>query len=382
VNGNATIKLQGMPSGGNPSCAHWWTDPSFNYWAAIDLPTDANGRLAAAGVPAFSGDLNGTAGSLSVQVAGVNGTPVSGTSGHLVSYGAGNTLADPGIVATNVTTQTSNGAANEVCTYTGANKICVPGVVTNAMMANSSTTVNGQTCTLGSTCSITSGLALPATISGTTVSGGIPYESNTTTLSSSALLCTNCLMTGGGAGGAPATGNGDFTYATHTLAGGASAIFDVHLLSASAFFLPGALSTGIVTVTTSTGAVSSEAVVPTAQGGTNTSSPAFAAQIDAATVTWAIGSALIANASLTFTVHSGSRTLNITNPVNGGSYVIWLKQDGTGGEGLTLGTGCTWKVIGGGGGAISLSSAANAVDVLAFTYDGTNCYANLGKNYN
>lgn len=123
-------------------------------------------------------------------------------------------------------------------------------------------------------------------------------------------------------------------------------------------------------------------VLPTANGGNNTSSPSFAAQTDAATVTWAIASALIANASLTFTTHGGSRALNLTGLVNGGSYVIWLKQDGTGGEGLTLGTGCTWKVGGGGSGAISLSTGANAIDVLAFTYDGTNCYANFNTNFN
>ena len=110
----------------------------------------------------------------------------------------------------------------------------------------------------------------------------------------------------------------------------------------------------------------------------------FSSQTDGATVTWAIGNVPLANTSLTFTVHGGSRTLNITNPVDGGSYVILLKQDATGGEGLVLGTGCTWKVINGGGGAITLSTGAAAVDVLAFTYQGAtgNCYANLGKNYN
>ena len=112
------------------------------------------------------------------------------------------------------------------------------------------------------------------------------------------------------------------------------------------------------------------------------STVAFTAQTDGATVTWAIGSALVANASLTFTVHSGSRTLNITNPVNGGSYVLWIKQDATGGEGLTLGTGCTWKVSGGGAGTVTPSAGAGAVDILAFTYDGTNCYANFNKNFN
>jgi hypothetical protein len=219
-----------------------WTDSSNNYWSALIPGTDSNGRLAAASMPAFTGDCTNSAGALAFTCTAINNTAFAGTNGHLVSFGAGNIPADSGIVAANVTTQASNGAANEVCTYTGANKICVPGVVTNAMMANSSTTVNGQTCTLGSTCSITSGLALPATISGTTVSGGIPYESNTTTLSSSALLCTNCLMAGGGAGGAPATGNGDFTYATHTLAGGASAIFNLSALTASNISFPSGLA--------------------------------------------------------------------------------------------------------------------------------------------
>lgn len=110
--------------------------------------------------------------------------------------------------------------------------------------------------------------------------------------------------------------------------------------------------------------------------------PAYAAQADGATVTWAIAGALIAKASLLFTVHSGSRTLNLTGLVNGGSYVLKITQDGTGGEGLTLGTGCTWKVSGGGAGAVTPSATANAIDVLAFEYDGTNCLANFNKLFN
>ena len=108
----------------------------------------------------------------------------------------------------------------------------------------------------------------------------------------------------------------------------------------------------------------------------------WASQTDGSTVTWAIASVLYAQATLTFTAHGGSRTLAITNPVVGGFYTLKLIQDGTGGEGLTLGSGCTWKVSGGGSGAITLSSGANAVDMLAFTYDGTNCYANLNRNFN
>lgn len=107
----------------------------------------------------------------------------------------------------------------------------------------------------------------------------------------------------------------------------------------------------------------------------------FSAQTDAATVTWAAGSLVCANASLTFTVHSGSRMLNLTGLVTGGSYVIKLIQDATGGESLTGGTGCTWKQAGGGGSTFTLTGTASAIDVLAFMYDGTNCLATLTKAF-
>ena len=100
-------------------------------------------------------------------------------------------------------------------------------------------------------------------------------------------------------------------------------------------------------------------------------------QVDAGTVTWAIASVLNAQATLTFTVHTGNRTLNITNPVVGGNYVLKLIQDATGGVGLVLGTGCTWKVVNGGAGAVTLTNAPNALDVLTFIYDGTNCLTTL-----
>src|SRR5262249_2313799 len=78
---------------------------------------------------------------------------------------------------------------------------------------------------------------------------------------------------------------------------------------------------------------------------------------DAATITWAIGSFTLANATVTL---GGNRTLNITNPISGGTYILRILQDGTGGRTLALGTGCTWKVANGGAGAITLTAAANA----------------------
>ncbi len=108
----------------------------------------------------------------------------------------------------------------------------------------------------------------------------------------------------------------------------------------------------------------------------------FGSLTDGATVTWATASVKCANTSLVFTTHGGSRTLNLTGLVDGGSYVLYLQQDATGGEGLVLGTGCTWKVSGGGAGTITPSTGANAVDVLAFTVRGTTCLANFNTNFN
>ncbi len=103
---------------------------------------------------------------------------------------------------------------------------------------------------------------------------------------------------------------------------------------------------------------------------------------DAASVTWSINSSYAANASLSLAHTLATRQLNIGSPLTGGTYVIRLVQDATGGAAITLGTGCAWKVIGSGSGAITLTSTANAIDILTFYYDGTNCYANLGPNYN
>jgi hypothetical protein len=118
-------------------------------------------------------------------------------------------------------------------------------------------------------------------------------------------------------------------------------------------------------------------------GNKNTCNPTvFGTLTDAAPVVWNANSIKCYNESLTFTVHGGSRTINLSNLVNGGSYVLKLIQDGTGGENLTGGTGCTWKQLGGGGSTFTLTGTASALDILTFTYDGTNCIANLGKAYN
>lgn len=175
------------------------------------------------------------------------------------------------------------------------------------------------------------------------------------------------------------TGLSRICTAANGICGGTTAAFSA-LTSGSNTTATMTVGTGASLAPTGSGTVTANALSGLA--GSVCIPGSFASQTDAATVTWAIGSSICANASLTFTVHSGSRTLNLTGLVNGGSYVIWLKQDGTGGEGLTLGSGCTWKVGGSGSGAITPSTGASAIDVLAFTYDGTNCYANFRNNFN
>jgi len=76
-----------------------------------------------------------------------------------------------------------------------------------------------------------------------------------------------------------------------------------------------------------------------------------------------------------------TRALNISGLVNGSFFEIILIQDGTGGASVTGGTGCVWHLGTDAGfvatSTFSLTSAANAANILAGLYDGTNCWVNL-----
>jgi|SRR5215813_10245315 len=101
----------------------------------------------------------------------------------------------------------------------------------------------------------------------------------------------------------------------------------------------------------------------------------YASLTDGATITWTV-STIINNAKVTL---GGNRTLAFSGLVNGMNGTLVVKQDGTGGRTLTLPAAS--KVVNGGGGAIALTAAANAIDVLTWTYDGTNTFWNFGLNY-
>jgi hypothetical protein len=74
---------------------------------------------------------------------------------------------------------------------------------------------------------------------------------------------------------------------------------------------------------------------------------------------------------------TGTLTLNAPSGMStGGSIVLIIRQDGTGGR--TLSANSAYKFA---GGLKTLSTAANAIDVVTVFYDGTNYLASLTKGY-
>lgn len=87
---------------------------------------------------------------------------------------------------------------------------------------------------------------------------------------------------------------------------------------------------------------------------------------DGATVSWDAQSNQVASVTL-----AGNRTLaNPTNLVDGGTYMLVVKQDGTGGRTLSFSSAYKFPA----GVTPSLTSTANAVDIFSFVSDGTNMY--------
>jgi hypothetical protein len=72
----------------------------------------------------------------------------------------------------------------------------------------------------------------------------------------------------------------------------------------------------------------------------------------------------------------GNCTFTLTNPVAGGSYVLKLVQDGTGGRTYTWPSNVKWS-----GGTAPTASGANKLDLVNLYYDGTNYYGGYSLNY-
>jgi hypothetical protein len=94
---------------------------------------------------------------------------------------------------------------------------------------------------------------------------------------------------------------------------------------------------------------------------------------DGATINWDLSLGAMATVTL-----GGNRALaNPTNLVAGASYILIVKQDGSGTR--TLSFGSTYKFPE--GIDPTLSTGANAVDIIAFLSDGTSLYGSLQANF-
>lgn len=117
-------------------------------------------------------------------------------------------------------------------------------------------------------------------------------------------------------------------------------------------------------------------ITATATGGGASGPSPYVTLTDGATITWAV-SLGVNNAVVTL---GGNRTLSITGATNGMMGTLWVNQPSSGGP-FTLALPAGSKVIYGGGGAVLLSTAASAVDVLTWTYNGTNFLWTYGRNF-
>lgn len=94
---------------------------------------------------------------------------------------------------------------------------------------------------------------------------------------------------------------------------------------------------------------------------------------DQASIAWDLSLGAMATVTLT-----DNRALaNPTNLVNGASYILIVKQDATGGR--TLSFGSAYKFAD--GVDPTLSTGANAVDMIAFLSDGTSLYGSFLGNF-
>jgi hypothetical protein len=102
---------------------------------------------------------------------------------------------------------------------------------------------------------------------------------------------------------------------------------------------------------------------------------AFQTLTDAANIAWDY--ALGYNAEVTLTA---SRILDEPTNVSDGDYgTLVIVQDGVGSHTLTLPA--SFKVVNGGAGAITLSTAANSVDSISWVKKGTDFLVSVGLNF-
>jgi len=251
---------------------------------------------------------------------------------------------------------------------------------TSAMTWTSpTTTVNGQSCTLGSTCTVTavaSSIAFPATVSGTVTSGGIPYFSSATGMSSSAALAANALVIGGGAGVAPATtttGTGVVTAIGNNTNTNGGFVVPTTALAQYSLVVGGGSGTGPSVIATgsagqhlqSGGAAANPSWTTATFPATTTAGTLLAsgtANTVTASATPTLGVAGTTAGTLTLSgVTSGTATIQTAAAAGTGTIFQVPSTNGTTGYALTTnGSGVTsWNILGVAGGGTGLATGTS-----------------------
>lgn len=115
------------------------------------------------------------------------------------------------------------------------------------------------------------------------------------------------------------------------------------------------------------------ALLDTAQEYTATQNFNATTLTDGATINWDASVNQVTSVTL-----AGNRTLAApTNLADGATYILIIKQDATGGRTLTFNTAYKFP----GGTVPTLSTAANAVDIITFVSDGANMYGVAQKDF-
>jgi hypothetical protein len=236
-------------------------------------------------------------------------------------------------------------------------------------------------------------------------SGGIPYFSSTSAITSSAALAANALVIGGGAGAAPATtttGTGVVTaLGVNTGSAGAFVVNGGALGTPSSGTLTNAtglpistgvsgLGTGVATFLGTPSSANLAAAVTDETGSgllvfgttptltnptvTNYTESVVAIGTVTTTNTISLTSGTVQTATLTA---STACTFTMPTATAGKSFVLLLKQAASTGNGSATFTGVKW----GSAGAPTITATAGKMDILSFVSDGTNWYGSITQGY-
>lgn len=211
------------------------------------------------------------------------------TSGAILTFESNDgtqftSLIGPGLTASGDLCSTSTFAPSTDCGYSVSGKNVIPWFVggSGATVGHSLVIHATQPFEVEDSGVVPMGAAFPTTVSGAT-SGGIPYFSSTTQMSSTSLLCQFGVIQGGGSGGAPTTGNCDFTIdaTAHQLSSGASGIVN---------FSPSTTPMKVPSISASTTSADAQVSFDNAVGAKNFH--AFANSADALIVTVPVSNAV------------------------------------------------------------------------------------------